>query len=518
MLIITNPVEAAPNRGASSCSDSDGGIEYDIAGEVTLESDLNGSILRTHFVDSCSGNIVTEYYCRGKNVKNKQHNCSEYCNNGRCEYSPPQEPICGNGIIESGEQCDGSNLNNQSCLDFGFDLGSLSCTNECTFDTSDCYNNNIPDPTCGDGNVDEGEECDGENLLNLTCEDLGYGGGDLSCSDECKIDTSNCTHPPHGPQPPDCSSYPEQRVYIESQAWWWKRLESQTGDNFGHVHVGTCFPHAQDVSGDVNFDVKVVMHNNPGYIHHLGVSIWDDEPVNCYGGNVACQNFNQHGDHSNCPEGADLSTCGLTCPAGETCNWMVPLTVPTTDVQTDGRKEFRFRAFMEQPDGNRLFQSTGWQAYVRNGNPVNDYRSTDMIEARGWYTGAEYQAPRIEKANIDPDDPYSLVGDVSGIWRPEIDIKRGSGGFETDHYIVMIDPAFHADPPSQGVVVKEGTGELNNYQLAIDTTQLTNGWHRLALRADDDFFDATGECAINKGSPCDSTLSALLVIWFHVQN
>ena len=260
------------------------------------------------------------------------------------------------------------------------------------------------------------------------------------------------------------------------------------------------------------------MHHNPGYIHHIGVDVWEGGPDLCYAGNMACVNFNQHRDSSTCPSGEPISTCGLTCPPGETCKWWVPLSVPISQMSTDGRKEFRFRAMQEQPDGNRLFQSTGWQAYVSSGKTRDDYRSSDMIEARGWYTGAEYQNPRIEKANIDPNNPYSLIGTVSGIWRPVVDVKRGSGGAATDHHIVMIDPNFHSIPPSEGIVVKEGPGELNNYELAIDTTKLTNGWHRLALRADDDFFDASGECAQNKGSACDSTLSGLLVVWFEVQN
>jgi hypothetical protein len=51
--------------------------------------------------------------------------------------APPPEP-CGNGIVESGEQCDGENLNGQTCATQGFDGGKLTCSAECTFDTSGC--------------------------------------------------------------------------------------------------------------------------------------------------------------------------------------------------------------------------------------------------------------------------------------------------------------------------------------------------------------------------------------------
>ena len=39
-------------------------------------------------------------------------------------------------------------------------------------------------------------------------------------------------------EPPDCSGYPEERVFLEAQAWWWlsdKTDRVQTGDDFGAV-------------------------------------------------------------------------------------------------------------------------------------------------------------------------------------------------------------------------------------------------------------------------------------------
>lgn len=46
--------------------------------------------------------------------------------------------ICGDGVISGSEQCDGSNLNGQTCLSLGYASGTLSCTNSCTFDNSNC--------------------------------------------------------------------------------------------------------------------------------------------------------------------------------------------------------------------------------------------------------------------------------------------------------------------------------------------------------------------------------------------
>jgi hypothetical protein len=46
--------------------------------------------------------------------------------------------VCGNGILEIGEQCDGFNLGGFSCANFGYSGGTLSCNSNCTFNTSQC--------------------------------------------------------------------------------------------------------------------------------------------------------------------------------------------------------------------------------------------------------------------------------------------------------------------------------------------------------------------------------------------
>lgn len=46
--------------------------------------------------------------------------------------------VCGNGIIEGGEDCEGSDLGGQTCLDLGYAGGTLVCDIACTFDTSGC--------------------------------------------------------------------------------------------------------------------------------------------------------------------------------------------------------------------------------------------------------------------------------------------------------------------------------------------------------------------------------------------
>jgi hypothetical protein len=59
---------------------------------------------------------------------------------GAYEYTGIIEPSdCGNSAIDSGETCDGTELNSQTCQSQGFDLGTLACASDClSFDTSSC--------------------------------------------------------------------------------------------------------------------------------------------------------------------------------------------------------------------------------------------------------------------------------------------------------------------------------------------------------------------------------------------
>jgi hypothetical protein len=61
--------------------------------------------------------------------------CSVYASN---QEASTTSPICGNGIQETGEQCDGLDLGGASCVSQGFSGGTLLCASSCTFNTSSC--------------------------------------------------------------------------------------------------------------------------------------------------------------------------------------------------------------------------------------------------------------------------------------------------------------------------------------------------------------------------------------------
>jgi hypothetical protein len=48
-------------------------------------------------------------------------------------------------------------------------------------------------PTCGNGRLDRGEQCDGTNLFGRDCLTLGYhGGGQLMCRPDCLFEVRDC--------------------------------------------------------------------------------------------------------------------------------------------------------------------------------------------------------------------------------------------------------------------------------------------------------------------------------------
>ncbi len=69
-------------------------------------------------------------------------NCCDDCGcdaGSTCESNECVEELCGNGVVDSGEECDGSAIS-KSCSDFGHDTGSISCNSNCAYDTSGCEN------------------------------------------------------------------------------------------------------------------------------------------------------------------------------------------------------------------------------------------------------------------------------------------------------------------------------------------------------------------------------------------
>ena len=138
-------------------------------------------------------------------------------------------PVCGNNIKDEGEDCD-TQYSVGLCSQFGdFNKGEVYCSSTCTFNLSNCVKEVEPDPVCGNGIREVGEECDDGNMDNTdmctnnctvrkcgdgilaqdeecdgslfsisSCSSFNpnYDTGSLKCSSACKIDTSECSVSP----------------------------------------------------------------------------------------------------------------------------------------------------------------------------------------------------------------------------------------------------------------------------------------------------------------------------------
>jgi len=100
------------------------------------------------------------------------------------ELSPTKREVeCGDGIIEGDEECDGSDLNDETCENQGYvEGGDLDCyaagtANECIFDTSGC----IGERDCEEAGYSctSTENCTGTEILGYVCTDA----GDICCDE-----------------------------------------------------------------------------------------------------------------------------------------------------------------------------------------------------------------------------------------------------------------------------------------------------------------------------------------------
>jgi len=156
--------------------------------------------LDTSECSSCGDGVITfDEPCDGANLNGQS--CTSFgfdsgtlsCDSG-CSFNTAScvsiGDSCGNNVIEAGEECDGADLNGQSCTSRGFDSGNLRCTG-CAFNTASCVSTG---PVCGDGIVNGFETCDGTNVNGVTCADFSATAGTVRCTSDClDYDSSGCT-------------------------------------------------------------------------------------------------------------------------------------------------------------------------------------------------------------------------------------------------------------------------------------------------------------------------------------
>ncbi len=177
-----------------NCRDPDG-ENLSVRSESTGFLDIGDERLkriRDRQEDVCiSTTELKEYHCQSGFLKAKTVECEGECENGRCVSD--SGPTCGDGVLEEGEECDGSNFGKKSCQDFGLGAGKLTCHN-CTINVSECGS------ACegckrGDSCLSVGERIE-NNSEELYCSSEGVlesqqSGGE-SCSEDFECASNQC--------------------------------------------------------------------------------------------------------------------------------------------------------------------------------------------------------------------------------------------------------------------------------------------------------------------------------------
>jgi hypothetical protein len=138
--------------------------------------------------EACDGVDLLEQTCETLGLPQGALACTPACTFDVARCAPPPV-VCGDGLAQAAEGCDGSDLRGQTCATLGLTTGTLACTPACTFELSGCM---ARVPACGDDLAENTEACDGSDLRGESCETLGFGPGTLACDERCGFATSGC--------------------------------------------------------------------------------------------------------------------------------------------------------------------------------------------------------------------------------------------------------------------------------------------------------------------------------------
>ncbi|MCA9708216.1 MAG: hypothetical protein KDK70_20355 [Myxococcales bacterium] len=95
--------------------------------------------------------------------------------------------ICGNEVIDIAEDCEGGVVpEGVTCQSLGYQAGWITCGDDCLYDVSECS-------ICGDGIQQGPEDCDGIDFGGQTCASIGFDGGNLGCNlAQCQYVYTGC--------------------------------------------------------------------------------------------------------------------------------------------------------------------------------------------------------------------------------------------------------------------------------------------------------------------------------------
>lgn len=116
------------------------------------------------------------------------------------------DPVCGNDVIESGEECEPEGPAPGGCIEAGFETGTLTCNPDCTYDVADCAGTERcfdARDNDGDGSSDcEDDDC--EETCASSCAETavvmdGYSASGNNRGHAAELQLS-CAPSEHGPE------------------------------------------------------------------------------------------------------------------------------------------------------------------------------------------------------------------------------------------------------------------------------------------------------------------------------
>jgi hypothetical protein len=151
--------------------------ELTSTGPATSEGDSTGEIA------VCGNNViegnevcdlaqVNGQTCQSLGYQGGQLGCLLTCT----DYNLLGCFICGNEVVDIAEDCEGNEVpDDVTCESLGYQAGDVMCGADCLFDTSECS-------ICGDGVQQGPEDCDGIDFGGETCASIGFDMGNLGCN------------------------------------------------------------------------------------------------------------------------------------------------------------------------------------------------------------------------------------------------------------------------------------------------------------------------------------------------
>lgn len=287
---------------------------------------------------------------------------------------------------------------------------------------------------------------------------------------------SNCIGAPSQPNGP--TSYPEGRIFFDGQGWWGDGSSPPQLGAAEHLHVGTCFPDGQTLTGRVRFDVRVMAHNLPAGTVITSTRIHEGGSGTSYA----------------------TITWNRTIVSGETDVVLWATVEVDTTLGPDGLREFRFLTKAVRPDKDEIHATSGWQADIENGKTDANYRSSvNYREARGWYTCFEYKNSRFTSnypwAGVSAGSSYTFNAEM----------VDGAGGDSTVvGYEVRLDADLHAG--RNGTLLASGSGSFDGL-VTIPASLMTSGVHKLQL-----LTKRKGSCTTSSGRTITGEVSGAFVL------